>query len=115
MFRAAQARPDKVKALIAIEPAGVGDPAKADVLKNIPTLFVYGDYIERDSRWPKIRATGVAFADAIRAAGGSAEVVDLPKAGISGNSHMMMMDKNNLEVAGLIQAWLEGKGLTKKP
>jgi len=28
---------------------------------------------------------------------------------------MMMMDKNNLEVAGLIQAWLEGKGLTKKP
>jgi hypothetical protein len=26
-----------------------------------------------------------------------------------------MMDKNNNEVAGLIQAWLEGKGLTKKP
>jgi len=26
-----------------------------------------------------------------------------------------MMDKNNTEVAGLIQAWLEGKGLTKKP
>ncbi|WP_249780335.1 esterase [Bradyrhizobium sp. dw_411] len=114
-FKAAQARPDKVKALIAIEPAGVGDPAKADVLKAIPTLFVYGDYIERDSRWPKIRATGVAFAESIRAAGGSAEVVDLPKAGITGNSHMMMMDKNNTEVAGLIQAWLEGKGLTKKP
>jgi hypothetical protein len=30
----AQARPDKVKALIAIEPAGLGDPAKADVLKT---------------------------------------------------------------------------------
>ncbi len=27
-FKVAQARPDKVKALIAIEPAGVGDPAK---------------------------------------------------------------------------------------
>ncbi len=37
------------------------------------------------------------------------------KAGIKGNSHMMMMDKNNAEVAGLIQKWLEGKGLTKKP
>jgi hypothetical protein len=24
-----------------------------------------------------------------------------------------MMDKNNAEVAGLIQKWLEGKGLTK--
>src|SRR5262249_44146849 len=114
-FKVAQARPDKVKALIAIEPAGAGDPAKVDVLKNIPTLFVYGDYIERDQRWPKIRATGVAFADAMKAAGGSVDVVDLPKARIPRNSHMMMMDKNNLEVAALIQNWLEAKGLTKKP
>jgi len=114
-FKVAQARPDKVKALIAIEPAGVGDPAKVDALKNIPTLFVYGDYIERDSRWPKIRATGVAFADAMKAAGGSVDVVDLPKSGIHGNSHMMMMDKNNTEVAALIQTWLEGKGLSRKP
>ncbi len=45
----------------------------------------------------------------------SGDVVDLPKAGISGNSHMMMMDKNNIEVAALIQTWLEGKGLTKQP
>ncbi|CCE11018.1 conserved exported hypothetical protein [Bradyrhizobium sp. STM 3843] len=112
-FKVAQARPDKVKALIAIEPAGVGDPTKVDLLKSIPTLFVYGDYIDRDSRWPKIRATGVAFADAIKAAGGSADVVDLPKIGISGNSHMIMMDKNNLQVAGLIQTWLAGKGLAK--
>jgi hypothetical protein len=114
-FKVAQARPDKIKALIAIEPAGVGDPAKADVLRNIPTLFIYGDYIERDSRWPKIRATGLAFADAIRAAGGSVDVVDLPKIGITGNSHMMMMDRNNTEIAALIQTWLERKGLTKKP
>jgi len=26
-----------------------------------------------------------------------------------------MMDKNNLEIAALIQNWLEGKGLLKKP
>jgi len=26
---------------------------------------------------------------------------------------MLMMDKNNAEVAALIQKWLEGKGLTK--
>jgi hypothetical protein len=112
-FKVAQARPDKVKALIAIEPAGVGDPAKVDVLKNIPTLIVHGDYIERDSRWPKIRATGIAFAESIKTAGGSVDVVDLPAAGIKGNSHMLMMDKNNAEVASLIQKWLEGKGLTK--
>jgi len=34
-FKVAQARPDKVKALIAVEPAGVGDPAKVDALKNV--------------------------------------------------------------------------------
>jgi len=36
-FKVAQTRPDKVKALIAVEPAGVGDPARIDALKNIPT------------------------------------------------------------------------------
>jgi hypothetical protein len=75
--------------------------------------FVYGDYIEKDSRWLKIRAAGIAFAEGIKAAGGSVDVVDLPQAGIKGNSHMVMMDKNNAEIAALIQKWLEGKGLTK--
>ena len=35
-FKAAQARPDKVKALIAVEPAGVGDPAKARCVESDP-------------------------------------------------------------------------------
>jgi hypothetical protein len=56
---------------------------------------------------------GVALADAVRAGGGCVDVDHLPQAGIKGNSHMVMMDKNNAEVAGLIQKWLEGKGLTK--
>ena len=110
-FRVAQARPEKVKALIAVEPAGQGDPRQLDRLKAIPTLFVYGDNIEKDARWPQIRKNGVAFADAMRKAGAKVEVVDLPQAGIRGNSHMLMMDKNNLEVAALIQRWLEQQGL----
>ncbi len=112
-FRAAQARPDKVKALVAVEPAAIGDPAKAGALKDIPVLMVYGDFIERDSRWPKMRQNGLDFAEKITAAGGKVEVIDLPKVGIKGNSHMMMMDKNNTEVAALIQKWLSGKGLVR--
>ena len=110
-FKVAQARPDKVKALIAVEPAGQGDPKLADRLKAIPTLFVYGDGIETDPRWPAIRRNGVSFGEAITKAGGKVEVVDLPKAGIRGNSHMLMMDKNNADVAALIQGWLEKQGL----
>jgi hypothetical protein len=30
-----------------------------------------------------------------------------------GNSHMLMMDRNNQQVAQLIQDWLVGKGLAK--
>jgi hypothetical protein len=42
-----------------------------------------------------MRQADVTFGDAVRAAGGSVDVVDLPAAGIKGNSHMLMMDKNN--------------------
>ena len=110
-FKVAQARPDKVRALIAVEPAGQGDPKLVDRLKDIPTLFVYGDGIAQDARWPTIRRNGVAFGEAITRAGGKVEVVDLPGSGIRGNSHMMMMDKNNLAVAALIQSWLEKQNL----
>jgi hypothetical protein len=110
-FKVAQVRPEKVKALVAVEPAGVGDPAKAAALKGIPTLMIFGDYIEKDARWPQIRKNDYDFADAVRAAGGSVEVINLPEIGIKGNSHMMMMDKNNAEVAAVIQKWLMGKGL----
>lgn len=110
-YRVAQARPDKVKALIAVEPTNAGDPRTADVLRNTPILTIYGDYIEQDSRWPKIRLVGTNFAHAVNAAGGRNEVVDLPKVGIRGNSHMVMMDKNSDQVAALIQAWLEKNGL----
>lgn len=112
-FTVAQARPDKIKAIVAVEPAVAGDKAQAGRLKNIPTLVVYGDYIPLDSRWPKMRQIGVDYAEAIRAAGGSADVVNLPDVGIKGNSHMLMMDKNNAQVSDLIQKWLTDKGLVE--
>jgi pimeloyl-ACP methyl ester carboxylesterase len=110
-WRAAQARPNLVRGLVLLEPAGIGDPAQAAVLKDIPQLVVYGDNIDKDSRWPTIRANGVKFAEAVRAAGGSVDVVDLPQRGIAGNSHMMMMDHNSDQVAGLVQDWLASKRL----
>jgi hypothetical protein len=112
-YRVAQMRPDKVKALVLVEPAGVGDPARAAALKDIPNLSIYGDYIETDARWPTIRGNNIRFHDAIRAAGGKPELVNLPSVGIKGNSHMLMMDRNNLEVAELIQRWLTEKGFVR--
>ena len=110
-FRVAQARPDLVRALVLVEPAGVGDPKQVERLKDVPMLAIYGDYIEQDARWPTIRANGVKFLEAAGRAGARYEVVDLPKTGIRGNSHMMMMDRNNGEIAQLIQDWLSKQGL----
>ena len=110
-FKVAEAHPDKVKALVAVEPTGLGDPAQAAALKGMPILALFGDNIERNARWPAIRANAIKFLEAVRAAGGRVEIRDLPKAGIRGNSHMMMMDKNSLEVADVIQTWLEREGL----
>ncbi len=110
-LKVAQARPDKVKALILVEPAGVGDATQFAALKNVPILAVYGDYIEQDSRWPQMKANGVRFLDGVKTAGGNYEVYDLPKMGIRGNSHMIMNDRNNLDVAAVMQKWLESKGL----
>jgi hypothetical protein len=102
---------DKVRALVLVEPAAVGDPANVAALKDVPVLMVYGDYIAQDSRWPTIRGNGVRFAEAVRAAGGSVDVVDLPEMGIRGNSHMVMMDRNSDQVAQVIQDWLQRRGL----
>ena len=112
-FRAAQARPDKVRALVAVEPSGFGEPEYAAALKDIPTLVLYGDYIDADARWPTIRGNGLKWVAIQNAAGGHAEVVQLPELGIRGNGHMMMMDRNNIEVADVIQAWLAKQGLVR--
>ena len=111
--KVAQARPDKIKALVLVEPAGIGDGAQVARQKDMPILAIFGDHIEQDSRWPAIRAGHIKYLEAIRAAGGAPEVVDLPARGLAGNSHMMMMDKSSDQVAELIQKWLEQKGLWK--
>jgi len=100
-----------VKALVAVEPAGVGDAKRAAVPKDIPTLVVFGDNIALDSRWPQIRKNDMDFVGEISKAGGKVEIVDLPNVGMRGNSHMLMMDRNNLQVAALIQDWLAKQGL----
>ncbi len=112
--RVAQARPDKVKALVLVEPAGFGDPDQAASLKNTPVLEIYGDFIDQDSRWPNIRKTQMDLNKKYIEAGGSVDVINLPEIGIKGNSHMMMMDRNNMQIAQLINDWLVRKGFAEK-
>jgi pimeloyl-ACP methyl ester carboxylesterase len=112
-FTAALNAPDKVKAVIAIEPSGAPDPAKVEAakMKGIPHLIVWGDYIEQHAVWPKIVVNPNKWAQAIAAAGGKADTFDLPKMGVKGNTHMLMMDKNSDDVAKLVADWIGKQGL----
>ena len=42
-----------------------------------------------------------------KAAGGKVEVVALPDVGFHGNSHMLMEDRNSLDVARWLLKWID--------
>lgn len=113
-FNAALNAPDKVRAIVAIEPSGA-PPATADAarVRGIPHLVVWGDHIEGNAFWRGVRTNVTRWQDQIRAAGGTADTLDLPAAGIAGSSHMMMMDTNSDEIAARIQAWIATRGLMR--
>lgn len=46
------------------------------------------------------------FVEAINRHGGNATLVELPKIGIYGNTHFLMQDLNNAELANLLDKWL---------
>ncbi|WP_237182637.1 alpha/beta hydrolase family protein [Roseomonas marmotae] len=113
-FNAALAAPDKVRAVIAIEPSGTPSVGTdASPLRDVPHLVVWGDHFTESPFWQKIRGNVERWAGTIRDAGGTADIMDLPAEGLRGNSHMMMMDTNSDEVAGRIQAWMERRGLMR--
>jgi pimeloyl-ACP methyl ester carboxylesterase len=111
-FKMLEARPDKVKALVAVEPTLGGDRDKVASVKSTPVLMVYGDNAKDHPRWSKIRQGGVDYAAGLQSAGGHVDVVDLPDRGMRGNSHMIMMDRNSDAVAGLVQKWLMERELS---
>ena len=112
-FQVAEQRPDRIKGIVAVESALAGKIENAAKLKDIPVLQIFGDYVDQHPRWSGFRKADMAYADAIKAAGGSADFINLPDIGIKGNSHMMMQDKNSDQVAEVIQKWLVSKGLSE--
>jgi len=111
-FKVAEQRPDKVKAIIAVESASAGAVANAPKLKDTPVLMVFGDYVEQHPRWAAYKKIDTEYGNAIKAAGGTVDWINLPEIGIKGNSHMLMQDKNNAEVAAVIQKWLVDRKLS---
>ncbi len=100
-----------IAGIVAIEPGSC--PAADGDMKPyvaIPALLLFGDFVDQSTGWwvPRFKACQ-AFAQAVNRAGGRIDVVRLPDVGIKGNSHMMMQDRNNLEVADWLSDWIRRK------
>ena len=101
-----------IRGMISIEqPCPTLSATQIATLAKIPTLVMFGDHLNDVAggfvNWQTSLDNCQTVVDAIKAAGGDAELMHLPKLGIKGNSHMLMQDKNNLELADLILAWID--------
>jgi hypothetical protein len=87
-------------------------------LTKVPLQLVYGDYLP-DAPGPfpapeRRRITmmyGQAFVDLVNRMGGNAQLLHLPKIGIKGNTHLLMLDLNNVQIADQLSLFLRDKGL----
>jgi pimeloyl-ACP methyl ester carboxylesterase len=114
-IQAALTDPKGVKGMVLIEPGscmgGVGVPVWTDQqigqLARIPVLVVFGDHVNQDTGtpltflWQESFDQCQAFINRINAARGNAQMLWPPALGIHGNSHMIMQDKNNLQIGDI--------------
>ena len=113
---------EHVSAIVAIEPGGTPEIGSENYQKlldaEISIVIYFGDYIDNGPQdiqstgfWKDVKDAAFEFAEAYNADGGDCTVVDLPKEGITGNSHFMFQEMNNQEIAEHIESWLAERGL----
>jgi hypothetical protein len=93
-------RMESVKGIIGIEgyPGAVGNrPADASAAQ-IPFLGLAGDF--------QSPINYENYAALLRSLGGDATSIFLPDIGITGNGHTMAVEKNNEQIADLIENWI---------
>ena len=99
-------------------PPQLVDPAAFEALAAIPIQVVFGDYVRDQPRdqygaelWRRVAQRAEQFADAVNRRGGKVEILHLPDAGLTGNTHFPFADLNNLAVADQLSAFLARHGL----
>ena len=110
--QAALIDPKGIRGLISIEmPCADLNAEQIGKLAKIPNLIMFGDHLGDvkggPANWADSFATCERYVAKIKAAGGDAEMMYLPKMGIRGNSHMLMQDRNNLQLADMVLAWID--------
>jgi pimeloyl-ACP methyl ester carboxylesterase len=94
-----------VRGIIGLETGCFGnlDAAQIATLATVPILIVVGDH----QAPPPPPASCATEMQQVNAAGGDMTFISLPDVGLHGNSHMMMQDRNNLQVADVLLDWID--------
>jgi pimeloyl-ACP methyl ester carboxylesterase len=115
-LEAALLNPAASRALVLVEPGRCPDTYTAEqikVLATVPILAVFGDHrdtptgISTRPSWQLSFEGCQALLGRIKAAGGDARMLNPADQGIRGNSHMIMQDRNNQQIADLILKWID--------
>jgi len=115
-LEAALLNPTAPKGLVLVEPGSCPATYTAEqiaALAKVPILVVFGDHREIPTgipalpTWQQRFEACQALIAKVKAAGGQAEMLSPIEQGIHGNSHMIMQDKNNLQIADLILRWID--------
>ena len=117
--QAALIDPSGVKGVLSIEmPCTTMTGPQLSTFSKIPILIMFGDHLDMQGGGPANWAASYdgcqKFVHQMKDAGGDTEMMHLPKMGIRGNSHMLMQDKNNLQLADLILDWIDKHVENKK-
>jgi pimeloyl-ACP methyl ester carboxylesterase len=114
-LEAALINPAVARGLVLVEPGSC--PARYTTeqiaaLAKVPILVVFGDHRDTPTglptlpTWQQRFEACQAMIGRLKAVGGHAEMLNPPERGIRGNSHMIMQDKNHLQIADLILQWI---------
>ena len=92
--------------------------ADFEKLTRIPIVIYYGDNFPTEptkergqDNWRVRLAMAKLWVAAVNKHGGNAQLVHLPDIGIRGNTHFLMWDLNNVQIADLISKFLAEKKL----
>lgn len=115
--------PAGIRAIVAVEPGRCQSKIYTDdqiaKLAKVPTVIIFGDYLKNptnftDITWQDRFDDCSVYVDRIKAAGGKVEMIHIPNLGVRGNSHMLMHDRNSLQIADVILDWVGKHALDQK-
>jgi hypothetical protein len=101
-----------------VKPSGFG-PIEVPLeefrkLAKVPMQVVWGDNVGKAGNYASRLEHSKLFVEKIKKYGGKAELLELPAAGLKGNTHIPFADMNNVAVADLLSQFLARNGLDRR-